>query len=360
VNRSVAIFTGPSLPRPEAGVLCPGARIEPPVARGDIDRLRGEGVSTFLLIDGSFAHRLAIPPSEVVAALRAGARVAGTASLGAIRAVECWPAGMEGRGAVYRLFRWRVISDDDEVAVATDPEHEFAAVSVALINVRFAVIAALRRRLLDRESAGAVLGAARSQHFSQRSWAAIFDAAGIHRVARPELWELCERTDIKRRDALDALGWLAAAGPEERRALSPVAIRPARALGHHRYLGYSAPALRPQLERWLLASGRYRRYLERSLGAPGELWEMLERTGALDGELLRWHAVREGTGRERLQPTDLELAQARETLARGHGFAGWSELSCACRWGVLPDGVPIDWVRAAARDLARARRGWQG
>ena len=55
------------------------------------------------------------PPSEVVAALRDGARVLGAASMGAIRAAECWPAGMQGVGAVYSLYRLGVISDDDEV-----------------------------------------------------------------------------------------------------------------------------------------------------------------------------------------------------------------------------------------------------
>lgn len=301
VSHSTAIFTGPSLLRCEAQALFPGARIEPPVARGDLERLCGEGVSTFLVIDGVFAHRLAVPPSEVVSVLRAGAWAVGAASLGAIRAAECWPAGMEGRGAVYRLYRWRVISDDDEVAVATDPDRDFAAVSVALISVRFALLAALRRRLLDREAAGTVLAAARSQHFSQRSWPSIFSLAGIR--ASRELREACERTDVKRRDAMRAVQWLAAGSRVQRRALKPVPRRSARALGHDPYLGQTAAVLRPELERWLLSSGRYRRYLDSPPGAPGELWELLERTGTLDGELLRWHAVRQGMA-SRAEPAE--------------------------------------------------------
>ena len=190
------VFVGPSLSRDEVQRVLPRARVEPPIARGDLHRLR-EGATTFLLIDGAFAHRLAVAPSEIVAALRGGARVLGAASMGAIRAAECWPAGMEGSGAVYSLFRLGLIRNDDEVAVATDPERDFAAVSVALINVRYVLLAALRRKLLTRAGARAVLAAGKHTHFSERRWGTIFSSAAV--ALDPVLRELCETTDVKRR-----------------------------------------------------------------------------------------------------------------------------------------------------------------
>ncbi len=266
------IFAGPSLPAPEAARRLPGARIEPPAARGDLDRLRAEGHGTFLILDGLFAHRLALPPAEIVAALRAGARVLGAASLGAIRAAECWPAGMEGSGAVYRLYRLRVISDDDEVAVATDPERSFLAVSVALVNVRFAVLAALRDGRLTRGEAEAILGHVRTSHFAQRTW--------------PQA--LGEPVDVKRRDAERAVDRLAASAPFAERRVGPPAPSRPRTRRADRHLGQQPDTLREALVPWLLATGRATRY-----GAPaGELWDVLDRTGALDGELLRWYAHR--------------------------------------------------------------------
>jgi hypothetical protein len=215
------VFTGPSLAGADATAAMPGARVEPPIARGDLVRLAAEGYSTFLIIDGLFAHRPAVAPSELVDALAAGARVIGTASLGAIRASECRPAGMVGCGAVYRWYRLGILRDDDEVAVATDPDRGHIAVSVALIDVRYALLAALRARLLDLDRAGAVLAVARGTHFAQRHWRELFATARVPMTA--ELQTLCAATDVKGRDARAAVAWLAAhpGGPDR-----PITIRP--------------------------------------------------------------------------------------------------------------------------------------
>ena len=54
------IFVGPSLEHTAIAQRLPRARLEPPVARGDLDRMRTEGHTAFLIIDGAFAHTLAI------------------------------------------------------------------------------------------------------------------------------------------------------------------------------------------------------------------------------------------------------------------------------------------------------------
>lgn len=283
-----AVFVGPSVPLASVRTALPSARVEPPVARGDLRRLRREGVGVFLVIDGLFAHQLAVAPSEVVDAVADGARVIGAASLGAIRAAECWPAGVDGVGGIYRLYRLGVLRDDDEVAVAADPDAAFAAVSVALVHVRYLVLAALRGGLLDHARAGELLCAARETHFAERAWPAIFRDAGV--ALTPELRALVGPTDIKRRDALLALAHLRSGRLAPRRPLpsgrplapyrTSGADHATRYRGHDPHFGLPRARLQAELARWLGADG------------PADvLWDDLEREGELPRELMRWHAA---------------------------------------------------------------------
>jgi len=359
---SIAVFTGPSLEPARVTAALPGARVLPPAGRGDLAAAHGEGARTLLLIDGAFAHRRAVSPGEIVAAMRAGARVVGAASLGAVRAAECHPAGMEGIGAVAALYRHGVIRDDDEVAVAVEPERGHRAASVALINVRFAVLAALRRGLLARASAAAVLGAARALHFSERTWPAIFAAAGI--APGHELLERCRATDVKRRDAELAVARLADAsgdgGPAARPAGSSAAPAApgARYGGHDPLLGATRQALAPGLARWLEGSGRHRLYAGLLDGAaPEAVWARLERDRELASELMRWYAVHTAAALEgsddgaALAPF---LAMARSEIAAAHGCPGWAELEAELRGRQA--GEALARARAAAYALALARR----
>ena len=306
------VFTGPSLERAAVLAALPAARVEPPIARGDLARLHADGASTFLILDGAFLHRPAIAPSEIVDAIAGGASVIGAASIGAIRAAECWPAGMDGVGAVYRLYRLGLLRDDDEVAVATDPERGFAALSVALVNVRYAALAALRAGLLDRLDAAAVLSSARQTHFAERRWETIFDQAGV--ALGGDLRTLCEQTDVKRRDALHAVAYLAGnlariaqpAGPRARprpvrRPREPGSGHAPSVVGAGRLhmLGHSLPELRRELALWLVGSGRYGRYFADAPPAVADaatfeatVWAKLLAEGALERELMRWYAVR--------------------------------------------------------------------
>jgi hypothetical protein len=298
---TAAVFVGPTIAPADVAARLPDVRVEPPVERGDLDRLSAEGVSTFLIIDGVFAHSLAVAPSEIVRVCRAGARVIGAASLGAIRAAECAPAGVDGVGAVCLLYRWRVIRDDDEVAVAVDPSHAHRAVSDALINIRFAVVDALRHGLLDREGGRAVLAAAKGMHFSRRHWRAALAEAGVRECAA--LQAVWRESDVKRRDAelaLDQLARSSAAAIERARAgvRVPAAPRERRYRGHDPLLGLDETGAREVLRAWLSASGRWQRYVE-AAPQPGEedlVWERLSAARELESELLRWYAATRSAG----------------------------------------------------------------
>jgi hypothetical protein len=122
----------------------------PPIRRGDLYRDRLLGFRVFVILDGVFGQELAVSPREAIDVARDGAVVVGACSMGAIRAAECWPAGVEGVGAVYRLFRRGALTSDAEVAVAFSPEPPYRPVSVPLVNVRYALSRCLRDRVLSR------------------------------------------------------------------------------------------------------------------------------------------------------------------------------------------------------------------
>lgn len=356
---ALAVFTGPSLPAAAVTAALPSALVLPPAARGDVARAVRDGAREILLIDGAFAHRRAVSPGELVAALRSGARITGAASLGAIRATECAPAGMAGSGAVARLFALRVLRDDDEVAVAVEPDRGHRAASLALINVRFAVLGALRSRRLDRRRGRSVLAAARSLHFSERSWATVFARAGL--TPSPELTRLCAATDVKRRDAARAVAQIAGAGAREERRVAPTselhrhaAGALVRYRGHDPWFGGEPNDVARDLVAWLAASGR------RAVACEGEpaVIAALRARRELDGELLRRHAVRAGAARIPSPdgpPLGPWLAAARAEIAAAHGYASWAALEAACR---RPGGpaASLAAIRRAASELALARR----
>jgi hypothetical protein len=351
----LVVFTGPSLDAEAVSAALPEALVAPPACRGDVDQALAQGATGILLIDGGFAHRLAVPPSELVRALRAGVAVVGAASLGAIRAAECHPAGMGGVGAVQRLYRLRVLTDDDEVAVATEPDRGFRASSVALINIRFALLSALRGGLLDRAGAAATLAAAKRLHFSERLWDPILDAAGVGDSGA--LRALCHATDIKRRDAERAVAALAGSA-QTRRALAPIAADSPGSATPHADLRPSAAVVAPaELSRWLAGSGRYRRYWTEPPVDPDRACSDLRARGQLDHELMRWQAVRRGMELAPDGARGPEPLLARARLARAHGYADWPDLCTAATTGHLPSGVALGQVSDAARQIALARAG---
>jgi hypothetical protein len=116
----------------------------------------------------------------------------------------------------------------------------------------------------------------------------------------------------------------------------------------------------PELWRWLLATGRYRRYSRRVTPEAGAsaLWETLHAEHELEPELMRRFAVRRACELGPRTHDDLAAAleHARAELSVAHGFRAWEELERSQRLGLLPSGVPVPWVDEAARAIAAARR----
>jgi len=206
--RSAVVFLGPSLDRREALAILP-ADYRPPAARGDLTRAVSDGAGVIGLIDGVFFQESSVGHREILAALKKRVRVVGASSMGALRAAELHTLGMEGVGEVYRMYRDGVLVSDDEVALAFDPE-SFSALSEPLVNIRATLARAEEEGVVDHGTREILFTAASSLYYPDRTYPRLVREAGkaadpdsLDRFAR---WVVKGAVDLKRRDALEALG----------------------------------------------------------------------------------------------------------------------------------------------------------
>src|SRR5580765_3353945 len=173
------VYVGPTLDAAGVKEWLPEAQVMPPVRRGDLYRDRLLGFSFFLILDGVFLDELAISPREVVDVIRDAATIVGASSMGAIRAAECWTAGMHGVGSIYRMYRRGSLSSDDEVAITFSPLSPGLSATVPLVTVRYAVSRVVRRGALSKAEAAQIVRAAADLHYADRTWKSILQAAGL-------------------------------------------------------------------------------------------------------------------------------------------------------------------------------------
>jgi hypothetical protein len=193
------VYVGPTLPAGEVRALLPAATVMPPAAAGDVLRAaRRRGIARIAIIDGYFERMAAVWHKEVLVALAKGIEVWGAASMGALRAAELAPFGMRGVGAIFRDYARGKLVADDEVAVVHAPaEYGYAAMSDALVNIRYAL---RKARWLDAATRARLVELARARFYRERSWGQlIVDArrAGLD-VDRLERWA---KPDQKAADA---------------------------------------------------------------------------------------------------------------------------------------------------------------
>ncbi|HOI12447.1 MAG TPA: TfuA-related McrA-glycine thioamidation protein [Methanoculleus sp.] len=210
MTHGIVVFLGPSCDRETAREVL-DADYRPPAKRGDIARAAEEGARIIGLIDGVFFQDCAVAHREILAALRAGVRVVGASSMGALRAAELDSLGMEGVGEIYRAYREGRLVADDEVALLFDPE-TFIPLSEPLVNIRATIQRALECSVIGAEAAGALLEAARGLYFPDRTYDAVVEAAGGKAdpddLARFLAFAGEHAVDRKREDALLALEYI--------------------------------------------------------------------------------------------------------------------------------------------------------
>lgn len=207
----VVVFAGPSLPpakRPDRPSLVWRA----PARAGDGLLLAAELPAAVVLLDGVFDEAPSIRHKELLMLVGKGVRVIGAASMGALRAAELHPFGVEGSGRIFRAFASGRLTGDDEVAVMHGPaELDWRPLSEPLVNVRATLLKARWRHVVTPAQARALLEAAQGLFYRERTWSAVIDRAS----ARPDLadfdgaafaaWLEAEAVDLKLLDAIEAL-----------------------------------------------------------------------------------------------------------------------------------------------------------
>ncbi len=221
----IVVFAGPTLPAGEVEAILP-CRCLPPARQGDVWRaVRRLRPSVIGLIDGVFLDVAAVWHREILWALTQGVHVFGAASMGALRAAELHPFGMQGVGQVFAAYRdgvWpgfpETFEDDDEVAVVhAPPEAGGAALSDAMVDLRGTLRAAVADGVIDEGTCRSLAAAMKRLHFPDRSLAALAAAA----PAGLRAWLPAGAVPQKRLDAVAMLHAIAAL-----RATAPPPFRP--------------------------------------------------------------------------------------------------------------------------------------
>jgi hypothetical protein len=216
------VFLGPSLPRDEAASICDAVFL-PPARRGDLlAAVDTYHPTTLALVDGYFEQVPAVWHKEILWALAQGIRVAGAASMGALRAAELQAFGMTGIGRVFEAYASgrflpfpEPFEDDDEVAVVHGPAEMGYPATDAMVDIRATLARAVAAAVIDLEAAIAIAAVAKALFYKQRSYAAVLERARTAAIdplaiARLEAWLPAGRVLQKRLDALSLLRHLAA------------------------------------------------------------------------------------------------------------------------------------------------------
>jgi len=215
------VFVGPTLPSAEVAALLPGARILPPVRHGDLLGLDLAAGDRVLIVDGVFWQVASVRHREILHLLRQGVIVAGSSSMGALRAAELYRFGMRGFGEIYRLYRDGVVEGDDEVAIVHGTaEDGYRAYSDPLVSIRIALRDAAAAGVIGGKDAQAMLDLARAMPFRARSFRALECAAQgrIPGAGAFAAWRDRRDTDFKAADARLMLAAAAARDPRLRPA----------------------------------------------------------------------------------------------------------------------------------------------
>ncbi|MDF3292253.1 TfuA-like protein [Streptomyces silvisoli] len=211
---TVHVFAGPTITPERITDLLPQAEVHPPVQHGDLLRLPVTAGDTVLIIDGLFQQAPAVRHKEILHLIHSGVRVAGTSSMGALRAAELHRFGMIGIGQVFRWYADGTVTADDEVAVShLSREDGYRQMSDPLVSVRYGLGCAVDVAITAAER-DALFARAAELPFAQRSWRTLWritEATPLRDAAtraRGYLAEHPRNTDVKLLDAESALRWV--------------------------------------------------------------------------------------------------------------------------------------------------------
>ncbi|SOJ53743.1 hypothetical protein MSIMFB_01242 [Mycobacterium simulans] len=142
----LVVTAGPTISVADIRAIAPNAEVLPPISFGDT---LGYGLlpgDTLLIVDVLFFQHPSVRHKELLTLIDDGVRVVGSSSMGALRAAELHPFGMQGYGWVFEGYRDGILDAGDEVGmVHGDPEDGSPVFVDARVNIRHTV--ARRRRI---------------------------------------------------------------------------------------------------------------------------------------------------------------------------------------------------------------------
>ena len=212
----IIAFAGPSLPQsPDLTwkPLLEEVQIRPPAQDGDITAALDEEPQVLVLLDGYYFdgcdHLVpAVKPQELLSALDAGVQIIGAASMGAIYATELNQYGIVGVGQVFEWFRDGILQGNDELIILHLPqEFGYQGITVAVVEVRYALQQLVGDRVLSSTDAQLLIEAIKAQPFTERSLDVILQlACSLLDKTTSELLRLALASNsVKRSDAKLAL-----------------------------------------------------------------------------------------------------------------------------------------------------------
>lgn len=202
----IVVTAGPTISAADIRSVVPDAEVAPPIAFGQALSYDLRSGDTLLIVDGLFFQQPSVRHKELLTLMADGVRVVGSSSMGALRAAELHPFGMEGYGWVFESYRDGVLEADDEVGVVHgDADDGYPVFVDALVNMRHTLARAVATGVVCSELAERIIETARATPFTMRTWARLLSEVGApdQRGLAAQLRSL--RVDVKHADALLAL-----------------------------------------------------------------------------------------------------------------------------------------------------------
>jgi hypothetical protein len=207
---NVYVFTGPTISAKEAGRELKAFYL-PPAAEGDVYRVALERPRAIGIIDGYFQSVPAVRHKEILWAMSHGIHVFGSASMGALRAAELAPFGMEGIGTIFQLYRDGALEDDDEVAIVHGPaDLGYPVSSEAMVNIRQTLAKARQRGVISDKVRLELESIGKESFYPDRNYRLILGRAREHKLPETQLkrfehWLPMNGVDQKKQDAVAML-----------------------------------------------------------------------------------------------------------------------------------------------------------
>ena len=178
------VFGGPSL----RGIDLPiqGIVVLPPAAQGDVlAAFRKHHPAVIGLLDCDLPYR-SLPTwhKEILYALDAGVKVVGAAGVGAHRAAELAPCGMEGVGSIFRRVASGELERDDEVLGDWEMGPDgVRLLSVPLVVMRDVLGEAAKEAVLSGAATLELTRAAEGLFWRRRTWEALLESHAANELS---------------------------------------------------------------------------------------------------------------------------------------------------------------------------------